>query len=131
MPDGATVKKEYAYIYIKYPCVKQKHKDIFCDIMAWNEAYKRVEGYFMEQGELKMTYSGLLMKDGEKMVRVCFERGKADYAEGIVPRGTIEKSSGFTAEEVAQLANYLCENASEILNRAKDVNFLKEWMKKN
>ena len=49
--------------------------------------------------ELRMTYSGLLMKDGEKMVRVCFERGNSGYAEGIVPRGVIEKSSGFTKEE--------------------------------
>lgn len=35
--------------------------------------------------ELRMTYSGLLpQKDGKKIVRVIFERGK-DYAEGIVP----------------------------------------------
>ncbi|MDE7014536.1 MAG: hypothetical protein K2P19_07665 [Kineothrix sp.] len=78
--------------------------------------------------ELRMTYSGLLMKDGEKMVRVCFERGKGDYAEGIVPRGVIEKSSGFTPEEIRQLSVYIQDNAADIINRAKGVHFLNEWL---
>ena len=73
--------------------------------------------------ELRMTYSGLLMKDGEKMVRVCFERGNSGYAEGIVPR-----SSGFTKEEVRQLSVYLQDNATDIINRAKGVHFLNEWL---
>lgn len=80
--------------------------------------------------ELRMTYSGLLLKDGEKMVRVCFERGKSDYAEGIVPRGTIEKSSGFTQEEIEQLRVYIQENASDIIHKAKEVHFLNEWLGK-
>lgn len=80
--------------------------------------------------ELRMTYSGLLMKDGEKMVRVCFERGKSAYAEGIVPRGVIEKSSGFTEEEVRQLSVYLKDNATDIINRAKGVHFLNEWLER-
>ena len=80
--------------------------------------------------ELRMTYSGLLLKDGEKMVRVCFERGKSDYAEGIVPRGTIEKSSGFTQEEIEQLRAYTQENASDIIHKAKEVHFLNEWLGK-
>lgn len=80
--------------------------------------------------ELRMTYSGLLLKDGEKMVRVCFERGKSDYAEGIVPRGSIEKSSGFTQEEIEQLRVYIQENASDIIHKAKEVHFLNEWLGK-
>lgn len=83
-----------------------------------------------KQDELRMTYSGLLMKDEEKMVRVCFERGESDYAEGIVPRGKIVKSQGFTEEEVDQLEIYLQEQATDIIHRAKDVNFLKEWLGK-
>ena len=79
---------------------------------------------------LRMTYSGLLLKDGEKMVRVCFERGRSDYAEGIVPRGTIEKSSGFTKEEIEQLTVYLQDNATDIINKAKEVHFLNEWLGK-
>lgn len=87
------------------------------------------KGKAMDRGEeLRMTYSGLLLKDGEKMVRVCFERGKGGYAEGIVPRGTIEKSSGFTKEEIEQLAAYLQENATDILHKAKKVHFLNEWL---
>ncbi len=78
--------------------------------------------------ELRMTYSGLLLKDGEKMVRVCFERGKSDYAEGIVPRGAIVKSSGFTGAELEQLTVYIQDNATDIINRAKNVNFLNEWL---
>lgn len=81
--------------------------------------------------ELRMTYSGLLLKDGEKMVRVCFERGKDDYAEGIVPRGVIEKSSGFTEEEIKQLTVYIQDNATDIINRAKGVHFLNEWLGRN
>lgn len=78
--------------------------------------------------ELRMTYSGLLMKDGEKMVRVCFERGKSDYAEGIVPRGEIVKASGFTKDEIEQLTVYIQDNSTDIINRAKNVHFLNEWL---
>lgn len=81
-----------------------------------------------KDGELRMTYSGLILKDGEKMVRVCFERGKNDYAEGIVPRGAIVKSSGFTKEEIEQLTVYIQDNATDIINRAKNVNFLNDWL---
>lgn len=81
-----------------------------------------------KDGELRMTYSGLLLKDGEKMVRVCFERGKNDYAEGIVPRGAIVKSSGFTKEEIEQLTVYIQDNATDILKKAKEVNFLNDWL---
>lgn len=83
-----------------------------------------------KEEELRMTYSGLLLKDGEKMVRVCFERGKNDYAEGIVPRGVIVKYSGFTKEEIEQLAVYIQDNATDIINRAKNVNFLNDWLGK-
>jgi hypothetical protein len=85
----------------------------------------------MDKGEeLRMTYSGLLLKDGEKMVRVCFERGKRGYAEGVVPRGEIVKSSGFTEEEIEQLRVYIRENATDIINKAKEVHFLNEWLGK-
>lgn len=82
------------------------------------------------EDELRMTYSGLLLKDGEKMVRVCFERGAGDFAEGIVPKGTIVKSSGFSKEEIEQLTVYIQDNATDIIKRAKDVNFLNDWLGK-
>ena len=79
--------------------------------------------------EIRMTYSGLLsQKDGKKIARVFFERGK-DYAEGIVPSGNIEKSSGFTPEELKQLADNLIHNREDILAKAKEVNPLRNWLK--
>ncbi|MBR6769831.1 MAG: hypothetical protein IKM28_01055 [Lachnospiraceae bacterium] len=84
-----------------------------------------------KQDEIRMTYSGLLLKDEEKMVRICFERGESDYAEGIVPRGTIEKSNGFSGEELEQLKVYIQDNATDIIKMAKEVNFLDDWLGKN
>lgn len=79
--------------------------------------------------ELRMTYSGLLMYKGEKTVRVKFERGKNDYAEGIVPSGAIEKSSGFSEEELEQLSDYLKINAADIMKKAKEVNPIRDWLR--
>lgn len=80
--------------------------------------------------EFRMTYSGLItQKNGEKIARVIFERGK-DYAEGTVPSGLIEKSAGFTQDELRQLSDYLIQNKDDILAKAKEVNPLRNWMKK-
>ena len=80
--------------------------------------------------EFSMTYSGLItQKNGEKIARVIFERGK-DYAEGTVPSGLIEKSAGFTQDELRQLSDYLIQNKDDILAKAKEVNPLRNWMKK-
>lgn len=80
--------------------------------------------------ELRMTYSGLItQKNGEKIARVIFERGK-DYAEGTVPSGLIEKSAGFSQDELRQLSDYLIHNKDDILAKAKEVNPLRNWMKK-
>lgn len=76
--------------------------------------------------ELRMTYSGLLLYKGEKTVRINFERGK-DFAEGIVPSGRIEKSSGFSEEELNQLSRYLAENAADIMSKAKEINPIRDW----
>ncbi|MCM1113353.1 MAG: hypothetical protein NC399_08885 [Muribaculum sp.] len=78
--------------------------------------------------EVNMLISGVVMKDGRKIVRVSFLRGK-DYAEGILPDGLIEKSGGFTEEEVLKLENYMRVNRQEILKQAKEVNPLKSWLR--
>lgn len=96
--------------------------------MIYNAA--EMESGMGREDELRMTYSGLLLKDGEKMVRVCFERGANDFAEGIVPKGNIVKSSGFSQEEIQQLSVYIQDNATDIIKRAKDVNFLNDWLGK-
>lgn len=80
--------------------------------------------------ELRMTYSGIFTQKGQQMVRVSFERGK-DFAEGILPSGKMEKSSGFTSEETQQLSKYLLQNADDIIKRAKHVNPLRSWMGKD
>lgn len=80
--------------------------------------------------EIRMTYSGIVMQKGQKIVRVIFERGKSDFAECIVPTGMIEKSSGFTKEELAQLTVYLKQNSADILQRAKEVNPIRSWIHK-
>lgn len=80
--------------------------------------------------EIRMTYSGLFMHKGEKTVRVSFERGEKDFAEGILPGGTIEKSSGFSPEELQLLSNYLIYHAEDIMKKAKDVNPIRDWLMK-
>lgn len=88
-------------------------------------------GIIMNQSEeLRMTYSSVITKKNQKIVHVSFERGK-DFAEGILPSGKIEKSSGFTAEETTQLSNYLQQNAEDIMKKAEKVNPLRNWMGKD
>lgn len=81
-----------------------------------------------KQNELKMTYSAPFLKNGTKTICIYFERGVSDYAEGVVPSGQIIKSSGFTPEELSQLSVYLQDNAASIINKAKEVNFIKNWL---
>ena len=73
-----------------------------------------------------MTFSGVLKHNGRNAVCVRFERGR-DYAEGYLPEGTIERGSGFTEEEKAQLAAYMKERQDEILTEARKLNNIKRW----
>lgn len=77
-----------------------------------------------------MTHSGIISRKGQKIVHIYFERGK-DYAEGVLPSGSIEKSSGFTPEELSQLSQYMLQNAEDIMERAKQVNPLRNLMGKD
>ena len=47
-----------------------------------------------------------------------------------MPSGAMEKSSGFTPEELKQLSEYLMGNADDILTKAREVNPLRSWIKK-
>ena len=78
--------------------------------------------------EVKMLVSGLVVKDKRRIVRVSFLRGEA-YAEGILPEGRINKSNGFTNEEIRKLENFLRANKEEILGEAKKVNPIRSWMR--
>lgn len=74
--------------------------------------------------DVNMLVTGLLHKNGKSFVRVSFLRGK-DWAEGIVPDAKIEKSEGFTEEEVSKLEAYLLEQKAMIMDQAKGVNPLR------
>ena len=71
--------------------------------------------------EMTILVSGALHKDGKTFVRVSFLRGK-DWAEGIVPDGVIEKSEGFTEDEIEKLVEYLEAEKDLIIQQAKGVN---------
>lgn len=74
--------------------------------------------------DINMLVTGMLHKDGKSFVRVSFLRGK-DWAEGIVPDAKIEKSEGFTREEIGRLEAYLLGEKAMILEQAKGVNPLR------
>ena len=76
--------------------------------------------------ELKMTYSCMLSKGKERIVKVNFECGST-YAEGLVPGGKIENQQGFTEDEIRQLEKYLMENETLILEKAKEISGIKHW----
>ena len=83
--------------------------------------------------EVKMIISCVVAKGDRKMVRVSFlrEMGKGhsmDYAEGILPEGMIEKSQGFSEEEVGKLESYMRANRQDILRRAKEIDPLRNWL---
>ncbi|MCI8789064.1 MAG: hypothetical protein HFH92_08155 [Lachnospiraceae bacterium] len=77
--------------------------------------------------EVKMLISCVVEKEGKKMVRLSFLRG-SDYAEGILPEGIVEKAQGFTEEEVRKLERYIRTNRKDILQQAKEINPLRNWM---
>ena len=71
--------------------------------------------------EMSVLVSGVLHKGDKTFVRVSFLRGK-DWAEGIVPDGVIEKSEGFTKEEIGKLEDYLAGDKEQIMKQAKGIN---------
>lgn len=76
---------------------------------------------------VNMMVSGIINKEGRRYVRVSFLRGK-DVAEGIVPDGIVDHVEGFSDEEVFKLERYLRENRGEIMEQARQVNPIKNWL---
>lgn len=75
--------------------------------------------------DVKMLISGVM---GErKLVRVSFLRGDC-FADGVLPDGIIDRSQGFSDEEVRELEKYLRFNRQDILKQAKAVNPLRNWL---
>lgn len=71
--------------------------------------------------------SGILIKEGRKFARISFMRGE-EYAEFIVPDAVLDKRRGFSEEEITELYRYVRENRNDILERAKEVNPLRNWL---
>lgn len=76
---------------------------------------------------VNMLVSGIINREGKRFARVSFTRGK-DIAEGIVPDGVIDHAEGFSDAEVAKLERYLRENCGEIMEQARQVNPIKNWL---
>lgn len=81
---------------------------------------------------MKMTYSAIVRdSDNKKIVRVAFERKKGletQIAEGVVPDGKITSQNGYSPDEIAQLENYLRENAEDIMAKAKVISNPLKWL---
>lgn len=71
--------------------------------------------------DIKMLVTSMIHKEGKAFARVSFLRD-SDWAEGVVPGGKIEKSEGFSAEEIEKLEAYLAGEQEMILQEAKGVN---------
>lgn len=79
---------------------------------------------------ISLTYTGIMKKGNEKIVRVRFSRnGDKDFAEGIIPGGKIEKSQGFSDKELASLSFYLKANADGLYQKAKEITGLRGFFR--
>lgn len=76
---------------------------------------------------VNMLVSGIINREGRRFARVSFIRGK-DIAEGVVPDGIVDHAEGFSDAEVAKLERYLRENCGEIMERARGVDPIKNWL---
>ena len=76
---------------------------------------------------VNMLVSGIINREGKRFVRVSFTRGR-DTAEGIVPDGIVDHVKGFSDAEVTKLERYLRENCGEIMEQARQVNPIKNWL---
>lgn len=82
----------------------------------------------MIMSEVEMLISGFFTKDGRKMMRISFMRGK-DFAEGLLPDGIIDRSEGFTEEELGKLEKFIRTNSQEIMAQGKEINPIRSWLK--
>lgn len=83
----------------------------------------------MAQGEVSFTYSGILNKGHKKIICVRFERsGGKDYAEGQIPECRLDKSKGFTEEELRQMEQYLQKEKDNIIQEARKLTSIKHLL---
>ncbi len=82
----------------------------------------------IKEQPMQMICSGILRKDGNKIIYVRFERGK-DFAEGSLPDAKITSHRGFSQDEIRKFEEYMAENRFSIIEQAKSVNLMKNFMK--
>ena len=61
-----------------------------------------------------------------QIIRASFNQRRKTLANGLKNAADLD----FTKEEIEQLTVYLQENATDIINKAKEVHFLNEWLGK-
>lgn len=89
---------------------------------------QKKSGDIAKEAPMQMICSGILRKNGEKIIYVRFERG-ADFAEGSLPAAKITSQQGFSPDEIAQFEEYMSENRFAIIEQAKSINVMKNFMK--
>lgn len=77
--------------------------------------------------EVKMLISGFFTKNDRKMMRISFMRGR-DFAEGILPDGIIDRSEGFSEEELNRLEKFIRNNRQEIMEQGREINPIRSWL---
>lgn len=77
--------------------------------------------------EVKMLISGFFTKNNKKMMRISFMRGR-DFAEGILPDGIIDRSEGFSEDELNRLEKFIRNNREEIMAQGREINPIRSWL---
>ncbi|MCI9123208.1 MAG: hypothetical protein HFH35_03865 [Eubacterium sp.] len=91
---------------------------------------KSAQGGQLDMEDVSLTYTGILKNGKDKIVRVRFTRnGEKDFAEGVIPGGKIEKSCGFSDQELASLQFYLKANTRQIFEKAKEITGLRGFLR--
>lgn len=76
---------------------------------------------------VNMLVSSILKKEGKKYARVSFTRDE-DFAEFLIPDMVLDRVSGFSKEETDKLKIYLIENKKLVMDMAKDVKPMVNWL---
>lgn len=72
-------------------------------------------------GSWKLTVSPVCTRDGNQYAYVAFQDGER-IAEGKIPECVITSSGDFSAEEIAQMEDYMRRELMELKKAASSVN---------
>ncbi len=78
-------------------------------------------------GEMKMSVSSIVSKDGKREVYVLFSEGERS-AEGRLSDYKIIHQKGFSQEEAEALRDYMKQEKDAILQMAKKVNVMNAFL---